>query len=47
MLMFDLKFMSKLKEKGLQPKLYKRYVDDSNLAGEEIKEGFGIVRKED
>ena len=47
MLMFDLKFKSKLNEEGLQPKLYKRYVDDSNLAGEEIKEGFGVVRKDD
>ena len=47
MLILDLKFKSKLNEEGLQPKLYKIYVDDSNLAWEVIKEGFRIVRKED
>ena len=47
MLVFDNRYGWVLDEVGLEPVLNKRYVDDSNLVGEGIKEGTSIVRNEE
>ena len=46
MLIFDVLYKLKLENVGLEPVLHSRYVDDNNMAGEEIPDGIGIVNKE-
>ena len=44
MILWDIKFLTKLKTLGIIPKMYTRYVDDTVIVIEAIQEGYRLVK---